>query len=321
VKVLVAGATGAIGRPLVAELKKAGHEIAATARSESKAAQLRSQGWEAHVADPFDRDAVMRAARAAKPDAIIHQLTALPTVPTPSAMKKSSPLNARLRRETVPHFLDAARETGVKRVIVQSISFVTPPEGDSVHDETTRLWLDCPDAMFREQVEAVRDMEASVLEASQCEGIVLRYGFFYGPGTWYAPEGAMGDALRKRMLPILGSGDGLASFIHIDDAAEVTVRALTKGERGVYNVCDSEPARWDEWVPHAARCLGAPRPLHVPAFLGRIAAGRIATHYATTLRGASNAKARAAFGWSARSWREGFSLVFGVGSNKDTARA
>ena len=178
-----------------------------------------------------------------------------------------------------------------------------------MHDESAPFWLDCPDPEFRTQVHACRDMEASVVQ-SGLEGLVLRYGFFYGAGTWYAPDGTMGKMLRKRMMPIIGKGEGLSSFIHIDDAVEATVAALSKGATGIYNITDPEPATWAAWTTETARLLGAKPPRHVPAWLGKLAAGTIATHYATTLRGASSARARAALEWSPRPWREGFAQVF-----------
>ena len=309
-RVFVAGASGAIGRPLVARLVADGHTVVGTTRDAARARHLREQGAEAAIVDAFDAAAVHAAVAAAEPEVVIHQLTALPQDPSPRAMKDSVALTARLRRETVPTYLDAARAAGARRVIVQSISFVTKPDGRPVHDEDAPLYLGAPSQ--EDNIAAVADLEAAVRGAEGIEGLVLRYGFYYGPGTWYAPDGAIATMIRKRRYPIVGSGQGRSSFVHVDDAVDATVRALEHGAPGVYNVCDDEPARADEWLPEAARLLGAKPPRHVPAWLARRVAGDVVVHYATTLPGNSNARARAAFdGWAPRPRRQGFAEVLG----------
>jgi nucleoside-diphosphate-sugar epimerase len=310
VRVFVAGASGAIGRPLVARLVADGHEVVGTTRDETRARVLRGQGAEAVVLDAFDAAAVRAAVLAAAPEVVMHQLTALPQEPSPKAMAASVAQTARLRRETVPPFLDAARAAGARRAIVQSISFVTRPDGRPVHDEDAPLYRDAPSQ--EDNIGAVADLEAAVRAADGIEGLVLRYGFYYGPGTWYAPDGALTTMIRKRRYPLVGSGAGRSSFVHVDDAVDATVRALDRGAPGVYNVCDDEPARADAWLPEAARLLGAKPPRHVPAWLARRVAGDVVVHYATTLPGNANARARAAFdGWAPRQWRQGFAEVLG----------
>ncbi|MBI5105141.1 MAG: NAD(P)-dependent oxidoreductase [Solirubrobacterales bacterium] len=309
-RVFLAGATGAIGRPLVAALLAGGHEVVGTTRSEERAAALRAQGAEAVVLDAFDAAAVRRAVREARPEVVVHQLTALPEEPDPKAMAAAIETTSRLRRETVPVFVEAAREAGARRIVVQSISFVTKPDGRPVHDETAPLWLDAAPA-YRGNVEAVRDMEASVVGAEGIEGVVLRYGFYYGPGTWYDKAGAIGELVRKRRYPVVGKGQGRASFVHIDDAVQATVRALDHGSPGIYNVTDDQPATQKEWLPEAARLLGARRPLWAPTWLARRMAGDVVVHYATTLPGNSGAKAIRELGFTPRPWREGFREVFG----------
>jgi nucleoside-diphosphate-sugar epimerase len=309
-RVFLAGATGAIGRPLVAQLLAAGHEVVGTTRDERRAAELHARGAEAVVLDAFDRDAVRAAVVAARPDVVVHQLTALPQDPNPRAMRESLDTTSRLRRETVPAFAEAAREAGARRIVVQSISFVTKPNGRAVHDESAPLFLDAPPE-FRDAVESVRDMEAATLGTDGLEGIVLRYGFYYGPGTWYDRAGAIGALLRKRRYPVIGKGEGRASFVHIDDAAGATVLALDRGEPGVYNVCDDEPATAAEWVPEAARVMGAKRPRRLPPWLVRRLAGPVVVYYNTELPGNANGRAREALGWRPRPWREGFREVFG----------
>jgi nucleoside-diphosphate-sugar epimerase len=304
-RILLAGATGAIGRPLMTRLLDAGHEVVATTRDAARAAQLTAQGAEGVVLDALDPDAVRRVVVDARPEVVVHQLSSLPSDPADgTAMRASLARTSRLRRESVPAFAAAARDAGARRIVVQSISFVTAPTGADVVDEDHPFFLDAP-ADLRPVVETVRDMEAAVAATDGIEGVVLRYGFFYGPGTWYAADGAMADMLRRRRLPRIGNGEGRYSFIHVDAAADVTVAALDRGDAGVFNVCDGEPARVKDWMPEAVRALGAPRPLWVPAALARRVAGSAAVYYGTALRGASNAKMLAAFGVTPRPWREG----------------
>jgi nucleoside-diphosphate-sugar epimerase len=312
VKILVAGATGAIGRPLVPRLLAAGHEVAAITRDDAKAAALRAAGVEPHVADVFDRDAVVAACVAAAPEVVVHQLTALPQEMDIRRYRQALEPTNRLRAEATPHLLEGARAAGARRVVVQSISFLTAPEGPMVHDEDARPYTDAP-AAFRDAVEAALAMERMTLAATDLDPVVLRYGFFYGPGTYYAPDGATAKEIARRRFPIVGGGAGTSSFLHIDDAADATVAALQGGASGVYNVTDDEPAPMREWLPHAAVCLGAKRPLRVPTVVGRLAAGAHAVHFATGLRGNSGTRFRETFAWqpSHPSWREGFREALG----------
>jgi nucleoside-diphosphate-sugar epimerase len=310
VKVLVAGATGAIGRPLVARLLADGHEVVGTTRDEARARALREQGAEAVMVDAFDVAGVHAAVRAAAPEAVIHQLTALPSAPDPKAMGPALDLTSRLRRETVPTFVDAARAAGARRIVVQSISFVTRPDERPIHDEDAPLNLDAGPG-FSAAVQAVADMEAAVTGADALEGVVLRYGFYYGPGTWYDRDGAIAALISRRRYPIIGSGQGRMSFVHVDDAADATVRALERGAPGIYNVCDNEPATAKEWLPVAAQALGAKRPFRAPVWLARRLGGDAVVYYSTMLPGNANGRARAALGWAPRSWRQGFPEVFG----------
>lgn len=308
-RVFLAGATGAIGRPLVARLVADGHEVVGTTRDPARAGALRAAGAEPVVLDAFDAASVRDAVVAARPEVVVHQLTTLPQDPTPKSMAAAVDANARLRRETMPTFVDAARAAGARRVIAQSISFVTKPDGRPVHDEDAPLWADEP--AQKTNVEGVLALEAAVRGATDVEGVVMRYGFFYGPGTWYAADGAMATMIRKRRYPIVGSGEGRSSFVHVDDAVDATVRALDASvPSGTYNITDDEPARARDWLPAAAGALGAKPPRHVPVWLARRVAGPVVVHYATTLPGNANARFRAAApGWSPRSWRAGFAEV------------
>jgi len=310
VKVFVAGAGGAIGRPLVDRLVAEGHSVVGTTRDEARAQTLRAQGAEAAVLDAFDAAALRAAVLAAEPEVVIHQLTALPAQADPKLMPAALALTNRLRRETVPTLLTAATEAGARRALVQSIAFVTRPDGSPVHDEDAPLYLDAPE-QFRDNIAAVRDLEAATTGAADIEGLVLRYGFYYGPHTWYAKDGTMGDLLRKRRYPIIGGGEGHMSFVHLDDAVDATVRALDRGTPGIYNITDDTPATSREWLPETARLLGAKSPRKVPAWLARRLAGDALVYYSTTLPGNANGRARAAFDWSPRPWRDGFAEVFG----------
>ena len=225
-------------------------------------------------------------------------------------MRKAGATTAALRRDTVPVFLAAAAKAGARRAVAQGISFVTAPDGREVHDESAPLWLDGPDE-FQEIVAAERDMEAAVANIPGIDGLVLRYGFYYGRGTWYERDGTVAKMVSKRRFPIIGDGAGLWSFVHIDDAVAATVLALDRGAPGVYNITDGEAARQREWLPEVARLLGAKRPRRVPPWLARLAAGETAVHYATALPAASSAKAQQELGFAPRPWREGFAQVFG----------
>ncbi len=310
-RVLVAGATGAIGRPLVARLLADGHEVSALARSAERAAQLSAGGVEAHVCDVFDAASVRAAVAAAAPEVLVHQLTAIPAVLDLRKYEAAMAPTSRLRAEATPHLMAAARDAGVRRVVCQSISFLTAPVGPPVHDEDAPVYLDAPKA-FAPAVRATKAMEDAVLSTDGVEGVVLRYGFFYGPGTQYAPDGGVAGEIRRRRFPIAGRGTGISSFVHIDDAAAATALALDGGRPGVFNVCDDEPAPMHEWLPVMAGLLGAKPPLRVPALVARVAAGPHAVHFATTLRGNSNGRFGQTFGWSPphRTWRDGFPEVF-----------
>lgn len=307
-RVFVAGATGAIGRPLVRRLIEAGHEVTGMTRSPERAARLEEQGAKAVVVDVFDRERLVEAVTAARPEVLVHQLTDLPAggidLRNPEEAYRG---NDRVRSEGTAHLLEAARAAGGRRVVAQSIAFLYAPEGGPVKHEDDRVWLDAPPP-FDRSIRTMVDVERAVVEAEGLEGLALRYGFFYGPGTYYAPGGAIAQEVSKRRYPIVGRGSGVFSFIHVDDAATATVAALDRGAPGVYNVVDDEPAPLREWLPVYARALGAGSPRRVPTLLARLAAGRFAVAMARDVRGASNAKAKGELGWSPRyaSWRDGF---------------
>jgi len=311
VRVFVAGGTGALGRPLIAALREAGHEPTVMTRRPDRATALRDAGVEAVVADAFDAEAVRRAVAAARPEAVVHQLTAIPERLEPRRYSELLEPTNRLRRETIATFARAAAEAGARRLIAQSVAFMLRPQGGWVKDETAPLWIDAPAGM-RNAVDALRVVEDTTLGADGLDGVVLRYGYFYGPGTTYAPGGYYAEEVRRRRFPVVGEGSGRFSFIHVDDAAAATVLALDRGGPGIYHVTDDEPAPARDWVPALAAAIGAKPPRHVPSWLARLVAGSTAGAM-TSLRGASNAKARGELGLAPRfpTYREGFPAVFG----------
>jgi nucleoside-diphosphate-sugar epimerase len=305
-KVFVAGASGAIGRPLVPKLVEAGHEVTGMTRSQARAEEVRAAGAEAAVVDVFDRDGLRAAMAKAAPDVVVHQLTALPDRMNFRKKDLYSATN-RVRTEGTRNLLEAAREAGARRFLSQSIAFAYRMDGSHLKSEEEPLLDDAPGA-FASGVRALRDMEQAVLGAEGLEGLVLRYGFFYGPGTHYGKGGSLAADARRLRLPIVGKGSGVFSFVHVEDAADATVAAVERGAPGIYNVTDDEPAPMSEWVPVFAKAAGARRPMRAPVWLVRLAAGKQAAWFAEDLRGASNEKAKRELGWQPAhaSWRAGF---------------
>jgi 2-alkyl-3-oxoalkanoate reductase len=306
VRIFVAGASGAIGRPLIAQLVAGGHEVTGMTRRPERAEEIDAAGATGVVCDVFDAPALTRAVAAARPEVVIHQLTALPQA---LDLRKPDVYDAtnRVRREGTANLIAAAREAGTGRIVAQGISFVYAPTGGWVKTEEDPVISAAP-GPFGGAMEAIMDLERQVTTAEGMDGLVLRYGFFYGPGTAFARGGFYEGELNRRRLPVIGRGKGMSSFIHVDDAAAATVAAAARGEPGIYNVVDDDPAPAREWIPALAEALGAKRPLRVPAWLARLVAGKAVVSLATTTRGASNAKAKRELGWDPlhSSWRQGF---------------
>jgi nucleoside-diphosphate-sugar epimerase len=305
-RVFVAGASGAIGRPLVPMLVQAGHEVTGTTRSEQRAEAIRAAGATPAVVDALDADALRQAVEAAAPEVIVHQLTALPDRFQPRRKDLYDATN-RVRQEGTRTLLTAARAAGARRLVCQSIAFAyAAGERPEVKDEDAPLALRAP-APFGEGVRTIDEMERAVVGAEGLDGLALRYGWFYGPGTYYADDGSIAADVRKRRFPVIGSGEGLSSFIHVDDAAGATVAAVEGGAPGIYNVVDDEPAAMRDWLPVYAEAIGARPPRRIPVWLARLFAGDMAAMM-NVLPGASNAKAKRELGWEPRwrSWREGF---------------
>jgi nucleoside-diphosphate-sugar epimerase len=305
-RVFVAGSTGAIGRPLLSALSIAGHEPIAMTRSPEKARALTSQGIEAVVCDAYDAAGLTRAVGDARAEAIVHALTDLPAEINVRRLERDTASTGRLRREGTRNLIAAAAAAGVERIVAESIAFAYAPTGDWVKDEDAPLAA----ATLPFVVEPLADLERQVTAA---DGIVLRYGQLYGPGTSFTRDGSWATNLRRRRLPIVGAGSGVFSFLHVEDAASATVAALEHRGPATYNVVDDDPAPVREWAPVYARAVSAPQPWHAPVWLGRLAAGRMAIETMNELRGASNARIKHELGWQPRyaSWREGFQTALG----------
>jgi nucleoside-diphosphate-sugar epimerase len=309
-RVFVAGATGAIGKQLVPRLVAAGHEVHGMTRSASKQAMLSELGAVPVVADALDPDQVAEAVAEARPEVIVHQLTAIGAVDPRHFDRDFAPTN-RLRTEGTDHLLAAGQAVGVRRFVAQSYgAWWYVRTGGPVKSEQDPL-DPSPAREMRASWAAVRHLEQAVLGAGWTEGVVLRYGTFYGPGTSMAPGGEQFELVRRRKFPLVGGGGGVFSFIHIADAAEATVAAVEHGRRGVYNIVDDDPAPVAEWLPALAQELGAKQPMRVPRFVGRLFAGEAGVVMMTDARGASNAKAKRELGWRPAhpSWREGFAAA------------
>jgi nucleoside-diphosphate-sugar epimerase len=290
-RVLVAGATGVVGRSLLPALRAAGDEVVALVRAPDRRAAVDA---ETVVADALDREATIAAVREAQPEAIIDELTALPRAVSPRRVGVAlQPTNA-LRRRGTDNLVAGAEAAGARRLVVQSVAFAYAPVGDAVKDEDAPLWHDAPNG-FDAAVAAVTTLESATRRFG---GTVLRYGSLYGPGTTFDPDGgSTAAAVRRRAFPIVGDGGGVFSFVHVDDAASATVAALHCDARGRFNVVDDDPSPVRDWLPAYARAIGAPLPSRVPRFLARLRVGAYGTADMTERRGARNARARRELSW------------------------
>jgi nucleoside-diphosphate-sugar epimerase len=311
-RVLVAGATGVIGRPLVEELREAGHEVVGTTRSQERAEMIRQLGGEPVEVDARDTDALRRVVVEARPEVVINQLTALPQRLDYKRAEETFGATTELRGKVGPLLAGIAAEAGARRLISQSVCFFYASTGKRAHAEDDPLIELPPDQPAAQGVIALEALERSTVETPGLEGVVLRYGFFYGPLSAYASDGAWAEDVRRRRFPIVGKGTGIFSHIHVDDAVSATIAALDRGS-GIYNVCDDDPAPLSEWLPVYADALGAKPPRRVPVWLASWIAGRQAASLSTRLEGASNEKAKRELGWAPRypSWRQGFSEALG----------
>ncbi len=310
--IFIAGGTGAIGRVLVPLLTHAGHRVVALARSSERAVQLNRMGAVPVIGDVYDEAGLARIVAESKAEIVLHQLTAFGT-------KNGDPYaeTIRVRIDGTRNLIAAARAAGARRFIAQSISFMCTPVGSGLTDEETPLHLDAP-AGVRPLANAIASLEHQTLSENAMLGTVLRYGWFYGPGTSYDPQGTIPTAIRRGAMPIVGTGAGIYSFINLLDAAEATVKVLAHEVSGIYNIVDDSPARLSEWLPFVAKLLKAPAPGHVDEAVARQQLGDMRVYYMNEQRGASNAKAKHAFHWQAAypSWRTGFEALYLGGSQE-----
>jgi 2-alkyl-3-oxoalkanoate reductase len=306
-KIFVAGATGAVGKRLIPLLVSTGHDVVGTTTSAEKTSALREAGAEPVVVDLLDAQAVAEAVRRAEPEVIVHQGSALSGPVDLRHFDDTFAVTNRLRTQGTDNLLGAARAAGVRRLVAQSYTgWPNAREGGPVKAEEDPLDPN-PPAAQRQSLAAIRHVEGIAREDG-IEGLALRYGAFYGPGTSIVEGGEIVESIRKRKFPIVGGGAGVWSFVHMDDVAGATLAAIERGAPGVYNVVDDDPAAVSEWLPFLASAIGAKPPRRAPKWLGRLAAGEVAVVMMTESRGSSNAKAKRELGWQLRypSWRQGF---------------
>lgn len=306
-KVLLAGASGVVGKPLLPALVAEGYEVGGLTRSPEKAAAIAATGATPIVCDVFDRRALASRLRSFQPEVVLQHLTDLPPALPPRKLAKAYEANDRLRSEGTANLVAAATDAGVRRYVAQNVCFLYAPEGGPTKDETAPLFLD-PPKPFDRSARVYQEMEATILDAPGLESLVLRFGYWYGPGTAYASDGHYAKEVRKRRFPIVGAGGGIFPFVHIDDVVGATLAALKRGSPGIYNIVDDDPAPLREWLPAYAEALGAKPPRRVPLWLARLAVGSFPALMATQMRGAQNDKAKRELGWEPTwpTWREGF---------------
>jgi nucleoside-diphosphate-sugar epimerase len=309
-RIFVAGATGALGSRLVPLMISAGHSVVGLTRTAAKADAIRQTGAEAAVADALNRAAVVAAVASARPDVIVHEMTSLGAATDLRKFDQTFAATNRLRSEGVNNLLAAAKQAGTRRIVAQSFcGWPYAREGGPVKSEEDPLDR-APPRELRRTLEAIRFLENAVTQWPDIEGVVLRYGAFYGPGTGLF-DGPLIDQLRHRRVPLIGTADGWWSFLHIDDAAVATAIAVERAAPGIYNIVDDEPAPVREWLPALAAMLGARPPRHIPKWLARIVAGEHIVTLMTEGRAGSNSKAKRELSWqpARSSWRQGFAEV------------
>lgn len=303
-RIFVAGGTGAIGRPLVSALSMAGHEVTVFSRSAERVARLGLPGVVAAPGDALDAEGLARAVQAASPEVVVNQLTNLPQTANPLAIRRGFKQTSRLREEASGTLVRAARRAGARRVVGQSIAFIYPP-GPDLRTEADPLWTEAG-GQIGHLAGSLATLESATLGDDALEGVVLRYGAFYGPGTYFAPGGLYASMLARRLLPLPGGGTGLFGFVHVDDAARATIAAL-EGPTGVFNVVDDVPGAAAEWMPVLADLLGAKPPRRVSKGTARMIAGKFLVYMLCDQPVVSNQRARRELGWSPAypDWHDG----------------
>jgi nucleoside-diphosphate-sugar epimerase len=288
-RVLLAGATGAIGRPLIRALKQHGHAVFGLVRSAESTRRLNEMDAEAVIGDALDAGSVRAAVNRVRPDAVINELTSLPAHYSPEEMKAAAERDRKVRTEGNINLLAGMRESGVRRYVLQASGFWYAP-GQGLADESSPLAIDASPGVAA-SVRTYLELESTASQQSEIDCVVMRYGFFYGPGTWYTKTGDMGEQVRRQQVPIIGAGQGVSSFVHIEDAASATVAAIECAP-GAYNIVDDDPSPEHVWLPAFARACGGPQPLQTSEEDALATAGIDSVYYSTRLRGASNEKAR-----------------------------
>lgn len=316
-RVLVAGATGVIGRQLLPALVDAGHEVVGLAASPPR--NKPRPGTRVIIANALDSDAVARAVESAAPDVVVNMLTAIPPQINPKRLAEDFALTNRLRTEGTANLLAAAAGIGVARVISQGLAYAYNPDGPGPADEDTPLWFS-PPRPFAPVLAALEELERHTRDAG---GLVLRLGHLYGPGTIYAPDGSFTQQVREGKVPLVGGGSATFSFTHTSDVAQAVLAALDSDHVGALNIVDDEPAPMHTWLPYFADLLGAPAPKRAPSFLARLAVGSWGVAFMTKLRGADNSRARHVLGWRPQlsSWRAGFAAELTGSAAADAAKS
>ena len=308
-KIFIAGATGAVGRPLVSALIAAGHSVTGLTRTAAKTEFIKRMGAEPVIADGLDATAIRTALASARPDVVVHEMTDLTGASDLRHFDRVFASSNALRTKGTDILLTAARDTGVRRFVAQSYcGWPYARVGGAVKTESDALDSD-PPSELRATLRAIQYLERTVTDSKRPEGIVLRYGSFYGPGTGLL-DSVMLDQVRNRRTPLIGDGAGWWSFVHVDDAAAATLKAIEHGKPGsIYNITDDDPAQVRDWLPSLAKIMGAKAPRHLPAWIARLVAGQHLVSMMTQVRAGSNAKAKAELGWKPAhpSWRTGFS--------------
>lgn len=307
-RVFVVGSTGVVGRALLPQLSARGHHVTVLVRREGQEVDLTGVD-DVAVADLLDLDGLRQELKRAAPDVVVHQASAWRDLDVDAAMRAT----ARLREEGTRNLVTAAVDAGTRRIVAQSMAAAYSPNGHDVLDEEAPLWTEAP-GRWGETVRAVAALEEAVLTNPHIEGIALRYGALYGPGTGYAPGGSIHDRVRGSALPLVDEGVGLTSFTHVEDAASAVLEVLTGGDPGAFNVVDNEPAECGEWLPAYARMVGGPAPVSLTLEQAKAQLDWLTVHQLTEQRGATNFRLRETMGWRPEwpSWREGFATMFGL---------
>lgn len=298
-RVFIAGASGVIGQPLVDLLVEEGHEVYGMTQSKDRALVMAAKGAKPILLNVLEREAVLAAVRAMKPDVVIDMLTRLPKEYTPESMRQAAGLDAKIRIEGGAHLQEAAEACGTQRYIVQSSGFWYAPGAGLAEEDASFAFEASPGIASGTRLYA--DIEQRVLESEKIEGVALRFGFFYGPGTWFHPDGNVAEQIRKKQFPLIGRGEGIWNFVHIEDAARA-VKSAIYSSPGAYNVVNNHPAAMRDWLPAFAHYIGAEHPLSITEEEGLKERGADAVYYATKLRGASNAKAKREFNFQPRTF-------------------